>query len=202
MLRKENAQAIVNADPFDPRIERTSAGTVAIVNAAFINADAIDTRGVDFHVHGRFDTRLGVLAPYVEGTVVLAYDVTNAGRRVDGLGRLNRANVGAPNQRFKAVAGFGVERDDWAANLQVRHVGGYEDDQGVDIDGFTTVDANLRFDFGERFWRGVGASVMVGVVNLADQDPPYVAVAGSYDVRSADPRGRRVFARLALKLAR
>ena len=202
VLRKENAQAIVNADPFDPRIERTSAGTVAIVNAAFINADAIDTRGVDFHLHGRFDTRLGVLAPYIEGTVVLAYDVTNAGRRVDGLGRLNRANVGAPNQRFKAVAGLGVERDDWAANLQVRHVGGYEDDQGGDINGFTTVDANLRFDFGERFWRGVGASVMVGVVNLADQDPPYVAVAGSYDVRSADPRGRRVFARLALKLAR
>ena len=202
VLRKENAQAIVNADPFDARVERTSAGTVAIVNVAFINADAIDTRGADLLVHGRFDTRIGVLAPYAEGTVVLAYDVTNAGRRVDGLGRLNRANVGAPNQQFKAVAGVGLERGSLAANLQVRHVGGYEDDGGGDIDAFTTFDANVTFNLAERVWPGTDTSITLGVVNLADQDPPYVNVAGSYDVRSADPRGRRVFARFAMRLER
>ena len=52
MLRKENAQAIVNADPFDARIERTSAGTVSIVNVAFINADRIETTGVDLSARG------------------------------------------------------------------------------------------------------------------------------------------------------
>ena len=45
VLRKENAQAIVNADPFDARIERTSAGTISIVNVAFINADRIEDHG-------------------------------------------------------------------------------------------------------------------------------------------------------------
>ena len=47
VLRKDNAQAIVNADPFDARIERTSAGTISIVNVAFINADRIETSGLD-----------------------------------------------------------------------------------------------------------------------------------------------------------
>ena len=55
VLRKDNAQAIVNADPFDARVERTSAGTISIVNVAFINADAIDVRGVDVAARARFD---------------------------------------------------------------------------------------------------------------------------------------------------
>ena len=203
VLRKENAQAIVTADPFDARVQRTSAGTVAIVNVAFINADAIDTRGVDLHLHGQFDTRIGTWAPYFEGTVVLDYDVaTNAGRRVDGLGRLNRTNVGAPNQRFKAVAGVRLARHGLAANLEARHVGAYEDDAGTDIDAFTTLNANVTFDFGERLLPRLGTSVTLGVINLADADPPHVNVAGSYDVRSADPRGRQVFVRLAMRLSR
>ena len=196
VLRKDNAQAVVNADPFDPRIERTSAGTIAIVNVAFINADAIDTSGIDFGVRGAFETRLGNVAPFIEGTLMLSYDVTNAGKRVDGLGRLNRANVGAPNQRWKATVGTRLERGKVTANAQLRYVGSYRDDNGVDIDPFATWDVNIAFDLGDMLHAATFTTVRLGVINLTGAAPPFVDVAGSYDVRSADPRGRRAFIRL------
>ena len=196
VLRKDNAQAIVDADPFDARVRRTSAGTISIVNVAFINADAIDVRGVDFSARARLDTALGTLTPFFEGTVLLAYDVVNAGVATDGLGRLNRANVGAPTQAFKATAGVNIVRGRTAANVLLRHVGGYEDDAGQAIDAFTTVDANVRVDVGGVFGADSDTAIAFGVVNIAGAAPPYVNIAGSYDPRSADPRGRRVFLRL------
>ena len=199
VLRKDNAQAVVDADPFDARVQRTSAGTISIVNVAFINADAIDVRGADLFARGRFDTGWGTLAAFFEGTVLAAYDVTNAGVETNGLGKLNRANVGAPTQAFKATAGVNVSRGRTVANVLLRHVGAYEDDRGQAIDAFTTWDANIRIDAGSLFGAASGAAITFGAVNIAGAAPPYVNVAGSYDPRSADPRGRRVFLRLELR---
>ncbi len=195
VLRKENAQAIVNADPFDARIERTSAGTVSIVNVAFINADRIKTTGIDLSARGSMDTGAGLLSGWTEATWLFRYDVTNAGVEIDALGKLNRANVGAPNQQFRGSAGLSWARGPWEVNGLVRHIGGYEDDGGGSIDGFTTLDANVRWSLGS--FPGLGAdyetTITLGAANLLDEDPPYVAIAGNYDPRSADPRGRRVF---------
>ena len=199
VLRKDNAQAIVSADPFDARVQRTSAGTISIVNVAFINADAIDTRGLDFSAKASFATAWGLVTPFAEGTVLFAYDVTNAGQRVDGLGRFNRDNVGAPNQVFKANVGLQIVRGAASANLLLRHIGGYEDDSGEDIDASLTLDANVAFDLGSALGGTTTTTLRFGVVNLTDEDPPFVNVAGSYDVRSADPRGRRAFARLEMR---
>ena len=195
VLRKENAQAIVNADPFDTRIERTSAGTISIVNVAFINADRIETTGVDLSARGTVDTGAGLFSGWAEATWLFSYDVTNAGVEIDALGKLNRANVGAPNQRFRGAAGLSWTRGAWEVNGLVRHIGGYEDDGGGSIDSFTTLDANVRWSFDGFF--GFGAdnetTLTLGAANLLDEDPPYVAIGGNYDPRSADPRGRRVF---------
>ena len=193
VLRKENAQAIVNADPFDPRIERTSAGTISIVNVAFINADRIETSGVDLSANATLDAGDGSIDAWAEATWMLEYDVTNAGVAVDALGKLNRANVGAPNQRLRAAAGA-----TWSGNaLQItgllRHVGGYEDDTGGSIDGFTTLDVNARWPLSGRLGDRFDASITLGAANLLDEDPPFVNIAGSYDPRSSDPRGRRLF---------
>ena len=196
VLRKQNSQSIVNANPFDPRIQRTSAGTISIVHVAFINADAIDVSGIDFLARGSFETPLGLLSPFIEGTRMLSYKVSDQGRSVNGLGRLNRANVGAPNQKLKVNLGAGLERGLFSLNLLVRHVGRYKDDGGTGIGAFTTLDFNLGFDLSGLFRRGPATSIRLGVSNLTDEDPPFVNVAGSYDPRSADPRGRRAFIRL------
>ena len=193
VLRKENAQAIVNADPFDARIERTSAGTISIVNVAFINADRIETTGIDLSARASVAAGAGLLSGWVEATWLLSYDVTNAGVEIQAMGKLNRANVGAPNQRLRAAAGLSWARGPWEVNGLLRHVGGYEDDIGGSIDNFTTLDANAGWSFDGFFGAGQETTITLGVANLLDEDPPYVAVAGSYDVRSSDPRGRRVF---------
>ena len=193
MLRKDNAQAIVNADPYDPRIERTAAGTISIVNVAFINADRIETAGVDLSAQWQVDTDGGEVTGWAEVTWLARYDVTNAGIEVDGLGRLNRANVGAPNQRVRAAAGVSWLRRGWRAMALVRQVGGYEDDAGGDIERFTTLDLNVRRTFDRPGWGGGETWVALGAANLLDEDPPFVNIAGSYDPRSADPRGRRLF---------
>ena len=199
VLRKENAQAIVNADPFDPRIERTSAGTIAIVNVAFINADRIETSGIDVSANATLDTLGGSIDAWAEATSLLEYDVTNADVAVDALGKLNRANLGAPNQRFRVAAGASWSRNAVQITGLLRHVGGYEDDGGGSIDNFTTLDVNARWSLGERLGERLDASVTLGAANLLDEDPPFVNIAGSYDPRSSDPRGRRLFVSFGLR---
>ena len=200
VLRKENAQAIVNADPFDPRVERTSAGTISIVNVAFINADSIETSGIDLSARADLDVAGGLLSTWVEATWLVSYDVTNAGVAVDALGKLNRANVGAPNQRFSATASASWSRGSALVSATARHIGRYEDDVSGEIDSFMTLGANVRWSLGELIRETSEASITLGVANLFDQDPPQVDIAGSYDPRSSDPRGRRVFLSLALKM--
>ena len=124
--------------------------------------------------------------------MLLAYDVTDAGVVSEGLSRLNRANVGAPTQAFKAVAGVGLSRGRADANILLRHIGDYEDDRGQTIDAFTTIDADIGVDLSG----GGRTRLAFGVVNIAGTAPPFVNIAGSYDPRSADPRGRRVFVRI------
>ncbi len=200
VLRKDNAQAIVNADPFDPRVERTSAGTISIVKVAFINADSIETAGIDLSARTNLEAAGGLLSAWVEATWRLAYDVTNAGVAIDALGKLNRANVGVPNQRFSAAVSVGWSRDVFLLTAMARHVGPYEDDGGGAIDSFTTLDANIHWSLGELIRDGSEASIKLGVANLFDEDPPLVNIAGSYDPRSADPRGRRVFLSVGLEI--
>ena len=198
VLRKENAQAIVNANPFDPRVERTSAGTIAIVNVAFINADRIETTGLDLSARADFAVLGGTLSTWAETTWLFTYDVTNAGVEIDGLGKLNRANVGAPNQRLRFAGGCGWTRERIRLNAMARHVGEYEDDGGGSIDGFSTLDANATWSLGTWLGGEPETSLTLGAANLFDADPPHVNIAGSYDPRSADPRGRRVYLQVRL----
>ena len=198
VLRKENAQAIVNANPFDPRVERTSAGTIAIVNVAFINADRIETTGLDLSARADFAMAGGTLSTWAETTWLFAYDVTNAGVEIDGLGKLNRANVGAPNQRLRFAGGFGWTRERIRLSAMVRHVGEYEDDGGGSIDGFSTLDANATWSLATWLGQESETTVTLGAANLFDADPPHVNIAGSYDPRSADPRGRRLYLQVRL----
>lgn len=194
VLRKENAQAIVNIDPFDPRIERTSASTISIINVAFINADRIETTGIDLSARTRFAALAGTVNAWAELTRLLSYDVSHGSGEIDALGKLNRANVGAPNQKLRVTGGLNWSRGSVAVDALLRHVGGYDDDAGGRIDSFTTLDLAVAWTLGGR------TTLTLGAANLLDEDPPYVNIAGSYDPRSADPRGRRLFLSIGIEM--
>ena len=192
VLRKENAQAIVNANPFDPRVERTSSGTIAIVNVAFVNADEIETTGLDVSARADFAVADGTLSAWADATWLFAYDVTNAGVAIDALGKLNRANVGAPNQRLRIAGGVGWTGERIRLNAIVRHVGAYEDDDGGDIDGFSTLDVGATWSFGALLGTDSETAITLGTANLLDTDPPArrSIVSKNHDPLTHNPLGR------------
>lgn len=66
------------------------------------------------------------VAPFFDSTILLTYDVTNKGKTADGLGRLNRANVGSSNQKFKGNLGVNWMYNITTANFILRYVSGYD----------------------------------------------------------------------------
>jgi len=202
VLTRENAQEVVNANSNDSeRVVRTSAGTISIVNTFFFNANAIDTSGLDFSARGVFDTDIGVLNPTVDLTYILEYDVENAdGVVTDGTGSLNRNNIGNPTPELRANLGLNWTNANHSANIFYRYIDSYENDQNEDtIDSFGTIDLQYSVGLGEFLKSGSETTLTLGVLNATDEAPPFVAISGSYDPRTGDPRGRRAYVKLGFE---
>jgi len=202
VLTRENAQEIVNLNPNDPsRVERTSAGTIAIVNTNFFNSTAIDTSGFDVSARATYDSGIGTFTPSLSATYVTSYDITlTDGTVIDGAGALNRSNVGNPTPELRANLGLNWIKGIHSANVFYRYVDSYErnDASNTDtIDSFSQVDIQYNVGLGTLFGEST-TSLSVGVVNLFDEDPPFVAIAGNFDPRTGDPRGQRVYVKLGL----
>lgn len=203
VLTRENHQEIVNADPDDPeRVIRTSAGTVAIVNTLFVNANAIDTSGLDVAARGFYETGIGMFAPSLDATYVLTYDVTAAdGTGIDGAGKLNRANVGNPTPELRANVGLNWYYGVHSANIFYRYVDSYarNDSSNTDsINSYGQVDVQYSLSLGAFLTDESDTNLTIGLINAFDEDPPFVNIAGSYDPRTGDPRGRRAYVRLGM----
>ena len=203
VLTRENVQAIVNLNPNDPtRVQRTSAGTIAIVNTNFFNSTAIDTSGFDFNARAIYDSSVGTFAPSVSATYVTSYDIITAdGTVIDGAGALNRSNVGNPTPELRANLGLNWINGAHSANVFFRYIDSYERNETNNtdsIDSFSQVDIQYNVELGSFLRDDSTASLTVGVTNLFDEDPPFVAIAGSYDPRTGDPRGQRVYVKLGL----
>lgn len=125
--------------------------------------------------------------------------MTNNGVTIDGAGRFNRSNVGSPTPRLRGNIGLNYENDRFGANIYVRHVDSYEDDSGTSIDSFTQFDVQASYNLGSFLRDESETTITVGLLNAFDQDPPFVAVSGSYDPRTGDPRGRRAYVKLGTK---
>ncbi|NIB43631.1 TonB-dependent receptor [Pseudomaricurvus alkylphenolicus] len=202
VLTQESAQTIVSNDPFDERVERTSAGTIAIVRTAFVNANEITTDGIDLNVVGTYNRANGTWTPTFNASYLLSYDLVNAnGVRIDGAGQRNGTNYGNPAPEFRANLGLNWAFGQHSANLFWRYVSSYDDEQtGQGIDHFSTFDLQYSLNLGSRLRKDSETQVTLGVINITDENPPFVAIAGNYDPRTGDPRGRRVFLRIGFRL--
>ena len=71
---------------------------------------------------------------------------------------------------------------------------------GCKIDSHTTVDLRYAYEL-PPLWRTQSAgNLILGAINLTDEDPPAVAMDMGFDVTSHDPRGRLWYVRYTLAL--
>ncbi len=206
VIIQENFQSIVNADPTGDRVIRaggTDTGNILLVLVDFVNASSVKTDGFDISARYTFETDAGSIVPFFEGTRVLNYDIDDpfAGE-VEGAGNRNFANFGSPTPKWRFNTGMAFTNDTHDARFYVRHIGGMDDDQVIggvengDIDSQTTVDAQYSLNLGGILDGADGSNLQVGVINLFDKKPPFVATNGGFESRTHDPRGRMVYARI------
>ncbi|MEO0576544.1 MAG: TonB-dependent receptor, partial [Pseudomonadota bacterium] len=112
VIVQENFQAILNEFTNDPtRVQRVAGpgSPVTQINVGFINASSVETNGVDFRLRYDMETSVGQLAPFIEGTYILGYDLEQAagGDTIDGAGSRNFANFGTSTPELRFNAGLG-----------------------------------------------------------------------------------------------
>lgn len=218
VIIQENFQAVLNEFATDPtRVQRVAGpgSPVTQINVGFVNASSVETNGIDFRARYDMETSFGQLAPFIEGTYILAYDIEDpqAGS-IDGAGRRNFTNFGTSTPELRFNAGLGWMNGAHGANLFVRYTSAYDDDQNCqdgtltpvtgcganggffEIDSFVSVDAQYSLDTAVLMNQESGPILTLGVINAAGEEPPQVFTNGGFDSKVHDPRGRMIYARL------
>jgi iron complex outermembrane recepter protein len=199
VIIQENPQAILNANPLDPRIQRGATGGLERINTGYVNAASLDTDGFDFgaaytHEVGDAVVRLGA-----EATYIVNYDLVDpqAGA-ISGAGNRNRTNFGTSAPRWRGNLNAQWNWDIHQAGAYLRYISGYDDDQtpGNKIDNWVSVDLQYAITLKEISSNFDGLRLSGGVLNAFDKQPPLVATNGGFDSKVHDPRGRMFYVRL------
>jgi iron complex outermembrane receptor protein len=206
LIIQESFQAILNAEPQNPdrvvRVGDPLNGPIIRINTTYVNANSLETSGLDFVANYKIDTDIGTFTPNFSATYILAYDLVDpqAGE-IDGVGSRNYNNIGTSTPELKANLGLNWTHDNYSANIFTRYTDSYTDDQNDlrEIESQLTWDAQLNIDLGGLFETDAAYILTFGGVNLTDQDPPQVYTNGGFDSKVHDPRGRQVYARLAIE---
>ena len=206
LITQESFQAILNAEPQNPdrvvRVGDPLNGPIIRINTTYVNANSLETSGLDLVANYKIDTDIGTFTPNISATYILAYDLVDpqAGQ-IDGVGSRNYNNIGTSTPELKANFGLNWTHENYSANIFARHIDSYTDDQNDlrEIESHLTWDAQLNIDLGGLFETDSAYILTFGGVNLTDQDPPQVYTNGGFDSKVHDPRGRQVYARLAIE---
>ena len=181
-----------------------SAGTLSFA------ADASYVLSYDVPRESVADIRVADADPNDDETPGVKPDYCD-GDTCDVAGLLNQDNFAAPMPRLRLNVPVSWNNEQHSVALVVHLISAYEDDsktkpQASEIDAddpqyeLAAIDAMVTLDlsYGYTLKDVVGESttVRIGVINLIDQDPPFVDVLGAYDIYTHDPRGRTFYARL------
>jgi outer membrane receptor protein involved in Fe transport len=206
LITQESFQAILNAEPQNPdrvvRVGDPLNGPIIRINTTYVNANSLETSGLDLVANYKIETDIGTFTPNLSATYILAYDLVDpqAGQ-IDAVGSRNYNNIGTSTPELKANFGLNWTHENYSANIFARHIDSYTDDQNDlrEIESHLTWDAQLNIDLGGLFETDSAYILTFGGVNLTDQDPPQVYTNGGFDSKVHDPRGRQVYARLAIE---
>ena len=195
-------QAILDADPNGPNILRDPSGQINAVFTGFENRGGAEAEGLDLNMRlrPRGWNITDLLALDANATLVTKFR-SDEFDGLDGEGDLkgsrNFANAFGSVPDLKANFGVTVGDGIHTGNVTVRYVSSYTDDQnGEDIDSYTTVDARYAIDLDDvtgGFIDNEGTKLTVGLVNVFDEEPPQIAARPLFDTEVGDPRGRQFY---------
>lgn len=219
LIIKENFQAILNAEPQNPeRIIRAGDplnGPLLQVLTTYVNASSLETSGLDIVSSYKLETEVGSFTPSISATYILAYDLVDPqSGPIDGVGLRNFSNIGVSTPELRANLGLNWKHDSFSANIFARYIDSYSDDQNCAdgnafsaactqgykaVDSHLTWDAQVNVDLGNLFETDGAYVLTFGGINLTNEDPPQVFTNAGFDSKVHDPRGRQVYARLAIE---
>ena len=172
--------------------------TRAVIDLRARNLAGTRSRGLDFGVAWQFGGGQDLFGVSLDGNYVLehAQQLTPIAPWEDKV-----ATVLNP-VRYRLRSGFTWARAAVSAALFVNHKDAYVNDLIAPrerVDAWTTVDLNLRYQFGGGVARGVALSA--NIVNLFNQGPPFLTAVPplvmNYDPSNADVLGRFVAVQLS-----
>lgn len=206
IIVKENAQAIVNANPNDPRIIRQGGlpnGQIAQVNVTFLNASRVIADGIDAALSWRTRTRsLGTFGLGADLTWFSRYSVTAPGLTGNLAGFRNFENFAPALPRLRTNASLDWSLDGHSVAVNLRRISAYRENlanRASPVNGFrlrpvTTVDVQYALELART-----GTRVELGGLNIFNTLPPQVGIPGDltgFDTETHDPRGAMLYARL------
>lgn len=198
-----------------PGVTRTPSQVAAIIYATQTNLASLQMDGVDLGASYGFDTGIGNLEVFANGTLLLSYDIqaTPGSRHEDKLGKYE--STGNP-VKLKSKQGVSFHRGPFAAIATVNYTDSYQCVSGcyvpsatgapllntspVKIDDWITLDLQFNYDFQGAGGLLSGAGIALSVLNATNEEPPFIdtgrVVTGnapeSYDAANAIISGRAV----------
>lgn len=206
LIVKENPQPIINqarADtlagltgtPAQLAITRDGTGALTGVRLNFINASSVETDGVDVTARYSFDTDWGAFAANLAWTHVNSYDIQFApgAAVINGAGSVNFNNLGRSLPIDRVEGGVTWAKGPHQLVALAHYVSSYTNDRtgitDANIDSQTTFDLQYNVTV-EGLVGSAPTKFSLGVINVADKDPPVAQLNLGFDPITHDPRGR------------
>ena len=172
-----------------------SATDIEIININIVNGPDYETDGIDFTFRYGLEAGPGYLSLDLTGTRILSYDIGawQFGPEYDALGRLNyRTSLARTLAEWKGRTTVNYAWED----LNVRWVTSYVDEYDYagaapQPAGDATVPSHVTHDLHVTYSFMDGQLMLNGsVINVEDEDPPYMSREFNYDAFTHNPFGR------------
>ncbi|MEM8500379.1 MAG: TonB-dependent receptor [Pseudomonadota bacterium] len=175
--------------------------TIARILTDYVNGPDIETDGLDLNIAYGFDGMGGFWDFNFDATYVMNYDVDafQANEKFDAVGSLNAATFVRPIQELKANLSINYNLENHNFRLLTAYVDDYVDNATNVLLGTAfedtlfdrKVDSNLVSSFYYTWTLNEGNStISASVVNLTDEDAPYVRTDLRYDAQTHNAFGR------------
>lgn len=195
IITAENATAVVASSPFGDRVIRdASTNALLAVTTFYRNAGGLQTDGLDLTLSYQLSDSVSIQTKTIR---TLGYDLDDPVLgKVDGLGMRNFTNFASPMPKLRSNAGLYWQGNGQAANLIVRHIGSYNDDNNPgagNISSHTTLDAQLSIELPSFFANEEVFTLALGAKNITDEYAPSIVSRNGFDTRTYTGLGRQVY---------